>query len=89
MSNHTPGPWTASCYWDDGRWGVLTDDNKILCACNRGLLEPDARLIAAAPDLRDALEGLLAEVDAMTARTGWAGNGFREKARAALARCEL
>ena len=44
-----------------------------------------ARLIAAAPALRDALETLLAEVDITSKQRGWSGNGARVMARAALA----
>jgi hypothetical protein len=85
---HTPGPWKdkPSIHGNQYRYVQIGKDETYTTL---EVLPADAKLIAAAPDLRDALEGLLAEVDAMTARTGWAGNGFREKARAALARCEL
>ena len=55
MSKHTPGPWTAIAdsgdeNADDG-WYVLNDQETAIAV---GLYEPDARLIAAAPDLLDA-----------------------------------
>ena len=49
----------------------------------------NATLIAAAPDLAQALKALLGEVDEMTSRVGWAGNGARDAARAALAKAGL
>lgn len=45
-----------------------------------------ARLIAAAPALRDALQKLLNEVDWTAMHKGWSGDGGRLVARAALAK---
>ena len=63
MSRHTSGPWTASQYLDDGRWGVLTRSDGIVvsvrstsAAGSDGLTEADARLIAAAPDMFSMLK---------------------------------
>jgi hypothetical protein len=54
MSRHTPGPWgaitNASCGY------TIQGDGWTLCEVD---LLPDARLIAAAPELLEALEGLL------------------------------
>lgn len=55
MSKPTPGPWVASEYLDDGRLGVLSSDNTIICGVSAGLLPADAKLIAAAPDLAEVL----------------------------------
>lgn len=64
MPKHTPGPWTHE--WDaaEGRYNVLGDENQIV-ACmpfhNRNdeivdaIIDADARLIAAAPELLEAL----------------------------------
>jgi hypothetical protein len=61
-TKHTPGPWTA---WDDDGTGtlpcVLSDKvnaggNFYVAQCN---VYEDARLIAAAPDLLEALDGIL------------------------------
>jgi hypothetical protein len=64
MSKYTEGPWAASEY--DGRWSVSGSDDETVAAftcvypeCAIGLDEDDARLIAAAPDLLVALEGML------------------------------
>ena len=61
MSKHTPGRWTAIAdsgdeNADDG-WYVLNDQETAIAV---GLYEPDARLIAAAPDLLAALKRLSA-----------------------------
>ena len=56
---HTPAPWVASQYIDDGRWGVLSSDNGIIVSVRSkegSLTKEDARLIAAAPDLLEALQ---------------------------------
>ena len=55
MTEHTPGPWeVGNATWDeDGDVMYALKGNKVACA-------PDARLIAAAPDLLDALEAILA-----------------------------
>jgi hypothetical protein len=79
--------------WIEPRFEALTAQAKALCdaeAAAEQALHKEAKraeqVRAAAPDLAEALQGLLAEVDAMTARVGWSGNGHREKARAALAK---
>jgi hypothetical protein len=67
-SKHTPGPWTLSAYYpnrvigdrNDGEGRYVAD-----CHCNglNGAEQPEdaanARLIAAAPDLLEALQGML------------------------------
>lgn len=61
MSAHTPWPsWEAeSCgEWMPGYWQVHTATGKPRLIAN-GLSESDARLIAAAPALLEALEGML------------------------------
>lgn len=89
MSKHTPGPWwpkrskTESC---DGslRWyvehdgaGIWNDGVPSVCS------EANAHLIAAAPDLYEALNALLPDLDALGIQ------GLRvEAARAALAKAE-
>lgn len=50
MSDHTPGPWHAE---GDGDWFDAVDERGFAVA--EAMTEPDARLIAAAPDLLAAL----------------------------------
>jgi len=56
VSDHTPGPWELSYLT------VKTDDGFYVADCDKSLLIPpaqmlaNARLIAAAPDLLEALE---------------------------------
>ncbi|HDZ77106.1 MAG TPA: hypothetical protein ENH41_03385 [Candidatus Omnitrophica bacterium] len=63
MSKHTPGPWRVK---ESG--GCVCSDNKTICqliSINDGALsitpevEGNAKLISAAPDLLEALKGLL------------------------------
>jgi len=104
MSAHTPGPWrvgmnngsNANIVTAGDDVGVATiggiymhrriDEVEHEPACQAGLA--NARLIAAAPDLLEALVALRAEVQSMAARVGWAGMGAREKANRAIAKAE-
>lgn len=67
MNKHTPGPWKVyrrADYTTPG-WVVLWPDaskpgtHYRRLDSNGGFIEQDARLIAAAPDLLEALQGLL------------------------------
>jgi hypothetical protein len=58
MSSHTPGLWTVRTM-PDGRMCVLPESNLAVADCCD---MADARLIAAAPDLLEALRGLTAKV---------------------------
>jgi hypothetical protein len=53
---HAPGPWTASQYLDNEEWGVLSEDNAIIVGLSSRITKADAHLIAAAPELLDALK---------------------------------
>lgn len=60
---YTPGPWAAHKWdgeeWKEKRWHVSTDDGLAVCVSPRYADHAnlsDARLIAAAPDLLDALK---------------------------------
>ena len=70
---HTPGPWFAvrnSCYWEvnpERNLGDYSVPFTVADCCasapgdpDGGLMEANARLIAAAPDMLAALQGLLA-----------------------------
>lgn len=54
MSKHTPGPWA----WKNEQ--LFGRDRVSVCASEN---TPDARLIAAAPDLLEALQEVLAAAD--------------------------
>ena len=98
MTEHTRGPWTAKVQSDGSLWimgghGSSVYDSAL--ADTWPLSEADARLIAAAPDLLEALEGIeeharqvLCEITDQD--TGWfyqlqAATG---KARAAIAKAK-
>ena len=65
MSKHTPGPWSAhkpsavlGIKTDGRQWYIRAKDCTVACTLD-GESEENARLIAAAPDLLEALQRLL------------------------------
>lgn len=63
MSKHTPGPWNA------GSRAVVADDSTLICLLSgykdAGVSRANAQLIAAAPELLEALRTLIGEVDGL------------------------
>jgi hypothetical protein len=60
MTTHTPGPWHVGYYLDG--WAVFPDSDPghaVTRMQNRPGDEANARLIAAAPDMLEALEAIL------------------------------
>jgi len=88
-TQYTPGPWVARPQGDANDWCLLTADDKWMAAFrqNGELMvarqEANARLIAAAPEMLEALRGLL---DPATNEDGAWYRQAREAARAALAK---
>lgn len=94
-TKHTPGPWS----WDDevwtdydpaerAPWLVDANGNLILTGVIRCKSEQDARLIAAAPELLEALI-LLEQEMILSGNAGSADYGWKpaiEKTRAAIAK---
>jgi hypothetical protein len=65
MSNHTPGPWTArrmACQTDSHTYNseVVTTGGECVASLLR---KADAQLIAAAPELLEALDSLVSACD--------------------------
>jgi hypothetical protein len=54
---HTPAPWKH-----DPTWGIIKHGKTEICALHSGNLA-NARLIAAAPDLLDALDWALRQIE--------------------------
>ena len=85
MSGHTPGPWK----WEDDNHVLWAQGGKkvIDAAPYEGMWlageneEADARLIAAAPDLLEALQDCLENTGG-----GWISAGVIDRARAAIAK---
>lgn len=84
MSRHSKGPWSVS------RVRIQSSDGKVVATCD--VWGPDwstkkanADLIAAAPDLLEACEALIAWVDALPVKHPQQ-SAFKKKARAAIAR---
>ena len=99
MSNgHTPGPLQAhiACpnwYGFEARFfEVTTEDSGIVAFIKDGICRDTAiantRLFAAAPDLLEALEMIVAEADSYTARTGKPVYNWLDQARAAIAKAK-
>jgi hypothetical protein len=82
-AQHTPGPWEAA-YGADGYYAVYSNGDQELSHDTQA----NCDLIAAAPDLLEALARLLAEVEEHSARNGWVGRGGRDAARAAIAKAK-
>ena len=73
--SHTPGPWIPQNVGGKG-WFIVTESDLILAMTLKGdktdeTDEADARLAAAAPELLDALLGLLATEDASSGWCHW------------------
>ena len=95
MSKHTQGPWEwCGNDLDGGKHQELSVlEVKVSCAgyCYGGTADiavsvEDARLIAAAPELLEALEMIIAEADSYTKRTGTPVYNWIDCARAAIAK---
>ena len=97
---HTPGPWEAVPFDETTGWKIVpagSPDFKI-CRIENSITylmafdeqaEGDARLIAAAPEMLEALKGLAAVIGKMKPATGEPyGRGVTEllEARAAIAK---
>ena len=88
MAKHTPGPWTQL----DGMW-VVGHGGRTVCTMaeaktNNDEMEPNARLIAAAPELLEALEAVTvaAKIEGLDAKPGW--ENLLESTRAAIAKAK-
>ena len=82
MSKFTPGPWRFSGFSSPFGWLEGSDGETIWHVDDYGNTLPDeadARLIAAAPDLYDALSLLVAQLDRSNMAGLWTGmNAARE-----------
>jgi len=82
MSTPTPGPWDIIDQY------IIAADESVICQWESYTEEPNARLIAAAPDLLAALKGIVAGVnDAHDSRPLIRAAEVRA-ARAAIAKAE-
>jgi hypothetical protein len=90
MSKHTPGPWSISIggnyiCGDSLRWRET-----IICEVNMDhkRARANARLIAAAPDMLEACEQLIADADVRRGAYMYADSNVLDMIRAILARVE-
>lgn len=95
MSKHTPGKWKAERADCWNSWEIFTDSGENICIINNEQLAQadNARLIAAAPELLDALKSLIDGYIELV-NSGDCGNWDPEtdkeviQARAAIAKAE-
>jgi hypothetical protein len=67
-AQHTPGPWEARQDLDDGTWLVFGPDGLSVADCgapwgSKDFHQPNARLIAAAPEMLAAAQSLINGLD--------------------------
>jgi len=95
MSKHTPGPWIAAAYGDYGDYDgkcrvILGEGGDIRTAVVLGFNNPEnaanARLIAAAPDLLEALSSLASQHSESDLRADPDLHAAVKRARAAIAK---
>jgi hypothetical protein len=93
MSKHTPGPWVARHDGNGGNFWLKAPNGKYIisgCGCCDSPYLPsdnpdaDARLIAAAPELLEALEKMRSVFLDMDGTHGWAEQAATEAADAAI-----
>jgi len=96
MAGHTPGPWSVA-YHDGNDQAVVSGQHTEIATCWHHCvveletqMQANARLISAAPDMLEALEAAVADLE-QTLR--WRGEGWEcsedkllGKARAAIAK---
>lgn len=79
MNKHTKGEWKAVCIY--GNWVVVNEGDNVIDINNN---EANAKLIAAAPNLLEALEELMSIVNIHSKGTNnnfaWAEMDFAQKA---------
>lgn len=67
MSEHIPTPWTASQYLDDGRWGIVNNDNFIVVGLSSNTTKENIEFIVTAVNNYDRLiherEELITELE--------------------------
>ena len=86
MSKHTPGEWytqqTLTSVGDEVSWAVLCEKDLnagfVVAMCYGPDAQPNARLIAAAPELLEVLDELVWELDRY-GDTGWYDAPSKEK----------
>lgn len=96
MTKHTPGPWNALIDWTTATWPghLVKADNLIqspICAVPRsgnGNSVGDAHLIAAAPELLDALKAILQAAQRMNGEPLPCYTHEWDKVHAAIAKAE-
>lgn len=88
MSKHTPGPWVHRIRLDEGG-NIGTKDGYAICdmayhysSLDRGELDANARLIAAAPELLEALQAIAKFIPNTSSEEGGAAK-YSENVRAA------
>ena len=84
MAEHTPGPWGITVGVATRSWGVCAPSGQVGVTI---FLLADAQLIAAAPELLEALENVIRLTKVRSVLESWELSGL--KAIIAKAKCEI
>jgi len=84
--NHTPGPWVYYYEKIGNQHIVWSDNSRIVSLSMNDDAESNARLIAAAPDLLEALQDLFIDCMACDYNDGFNTSPLAKKVRAAIAK---
>lgn len=87
MSKHTPGPWIVEDFMGRGEYNVRAGDDYVAIVSEEGHLH-NARLIAAAPELLDALKTAVARIKIANADGDNILSAWLEQAEAAINKAE-
>ena len=71
MNEHTPGPWNCQALAGEHDFAIYNAEDGSDIALARNFHEPNARLIAAAPDLLEALKKMDALMDMLWEAVPW------------------
>lgn len=89
---HTPGPWEFRKAEQDGVWTIFADGGSIMWDAQYSPWVPDKEadwhLIAAAPELLEALQRVLPQYEALLKDCGLISADSIEKARATIAKAK-
>jgi hypothetical protein len=89
-TRHTPGPWGIGAETDDESAQIISQDGGHVATVGVYPLGPNANLIAAAPDLKSAIEGFMDAVaeGQSTSDLIWAVDAYQAEFRRVLAKAE-
>ena len=91
-TKHTPGPWAIRDDNEDGAVSIVGSSQIVLARVRTATVEPgdaNARLIAAAPELLDALQSMVSQFPEAELRADPDLHASVKRARAAIAKAVM